>query len=163
MRLPPENLWSEIAELYRRDLTRMAQEVAAFPDDEALWRVMPGVTNSAGNLVLHLEGNLREYLGRQLAGVDYARNRKQEFSQRGLSGAELSARIDALKQTIPAIVEALPPEDFAKLYPQNVFGKPITTGQFVIHLHGHFSWHLGQIDYLRRVLTEGGALDLAQL
>jgi len=163
MRLPPESLWSEIAELYRRDLTRLAQEVAAFPDDASLWRVIPGVTNSAGNLVLHLEGNLREYLGRQLAGAPFVRNRPEEFAGRGLSRQELALRIAVLLQTIPAVLEDLRAEDFAKPYPQEVFGKPISTGQFVIHLQGHFSWHLGQMDYLRRVLTEGGALDLAQL
>ena len=163
MAQPPYNLWREIAALFRRDLTRLAQEVATFPTDETLWRTLPGVTNSAGNLVLHLEGNLCEYLGRQLAGVDYVRHRKQEFSLCGLSREELAARIDALAQTIPAVLEALQPEDFAKMYPQQVFGKPITTGQFLIHLHGHFNWHMGQIDYLRRVLTEGGAIGLAQI
>jgi hypothetical protein len=163
MTQPPANLWSEIAALYRRDLTRLEQQVDAFPDDEALWRTLPGVTNSAGNLAMHLEGNLREYLGRRLAGVDYVRNRPQEFVKAGLSRRELCLRIRALAQTIPAVLETLPPEHFAKPYPEEVFGKPITTGQFLIHLHGHFNWHLGQIDYLRRILTEGDALNLAQI
>ena len=163
MAQPPYGLWSEIAALFRRDLALLGQQVAAFPDDVTLWKTVPGVSNSAGNLVLHLEGNLREYLERQLAGVDYVRNRKQEFSQHGSSRDELAARIGELEQSIPAVLEALQPEDFATIYPQEVFGKPITTGQFLIHLHGHFNWHMGQIDYLRRVLTEGGALTLVQI
>ena len=74
---------TELAALYKRDLTRVIQEVQAFPDEASLWRIAPGVTNSAGNLVLHLEGNLREYIGRQLGGVAYTRRVRWSFRRVG--------------------------------------------------------------------------------
>ena len=70
----------ELTALFSRDLERVAQEVTAFPSDEALWQTMSGVTNSAGNLALHLEGNIREYIGRQIGGIAYQRERPFEFS-----------------------------------------------------------------------------------
>ena len=71
----------DLAALFRRDLKRLLQEVRAFPDEAALWATVPGVTNPAGNLILHLEGNLREYIGHLLAGVEYHRERPQEFGK----------------------------------------------------------------------------------
>ena len=157
------NLGTELAALFRRDLMRLAQEVEQFPDDATLWNTAPGIRNSAGNLTLHLEGNLREYIGRQLGGVTYARNRKQEFSATGLARAELKERIEALASSIPKVISGLSGADWESVYPEQVLGIPLSTAQFLIHLHGHFNYHLGQIDYLRRVLTQGGAVDFAQL
>lgn len=70
---------SELAKLFGRDLARLRKEIAEFPSDEMLWQTLPGVTNSAGNLALHLEGNLREFIGRQLGGIGYQRDRPLEF------------------------------------------------------------------------------------
>jgi hypothetical protein len=153
----------ELAGLFRRDLTRLSQEIRAFPDDLTLWRVAPGVTNCAGNLVLHLEGNLREYFGRQLAGVPYQRDRSREFSASGVPQGELAARVEALLQTVPGWIESLPEGKWDAPYPEQVLDGIRSTRQFAISLHGHFNWHLGQIDYLRRVLTGAGALKLAGL
>jgi len=153
----------ELAALFQRDLTRLGQELERFPDDAALWERVPGVQNAAGNLMLHLEGNLREYIGRQLGGVDYARNRKQEFTAANLTRAELRERIGALAGSIPEILARLSSEDLEKTFPEQVFSTPMSTRQFVIHLHGHFNYHLGQVDYLRRVLTQEGAANLVQL
>ncbi|MBM3767862.1 MAG: DinB family protein [Acidobacteria bacterium] len=149
--------------LYERDLTRLIQEIEAFPSDEALWEIRGGVTNAAGNLVLHLEGNLREFIGRQLGGVPYQREREKEFSTRGLSRAELAARIAGVREIVPGVIERLSADELAQVYPQNVLGVDLTTHQFVVHLYGHLNWHLGQIDYLRRVMTGDGALKLQGL
>ena len=59
-------LATELAALFARDLRRLQQQLDAFPDDATVWATAPGVTNSAATLALHLEGNLREYIGRQL-------------------------------------------------------------------------------------------------
>lgn len=61
----PMTAKNDLAALFRRDLTRLGQQIAAFPNDEALWLTLPGVANTAGNLSLHIEGNLREFVGRQ--------------------------------------------------------------------------------------------------
>src|SRR5712691_4584529 len=97
----------QLADLFRRDLTRLLQELQAFSDEEALWRIPPGVSNSAGNLTLHLEGNLREYIGRQLGQVPCNRQRSSEFSQRNLPAAELMQRIGVVKEMVPGIVSRL--------------------------------------------------------
>ena len=157
------NLGTEVAALFRRDLKRLAQEIEQFPDDASLWSAAPGVRNSAGNLALHLEGNLREYVGRQLGGVDYSRSRKQEFTATGLTRVEMKSRMEALASSIPDVIAGLSSADWERVYPQQVLGIPLSTAQFVIHLHGHFNFHLGQIDYLRRVLTQSGAVDFAPL
>jgi uncharacterized damage-inducible protein DinB len=157
------NLAADLAALWVRDLTRLAQEIAAFPDDASLWRTMPGVSNSAGNLILHLEGNLREYIGRQLGGQSYTRSRQQEFSQTGFTRSELGARFDTLARTIPDIVSGLADADLGRPFPEVVFSGPLSTARFLIHLHGHFHYHLGQIDYLRRISTESGTVNFAQL
>jgi hypothetical protein len=154
---------TELAGLFRRDLTRLAQELEAFPSDEILWAKVPGVSNSAGHLFLHLEGNLREYIGRQLGGFDYTRRRDVEFASAPFPRSDIMQRIETLPVLIPGIVSALSEDAFAAPYPENVLGEPLSTRQFLIHLSGHLNYHLGQIDYLRRVLTGDGALKLAQL
>jgi hypothetical protein len=151
---------SELISLFTRDLRRVAQEIEAFPTDESLWQTAPGVTNSAGNLALHLEGNLREYIGRQLGGIAYTRQRPLEFSTTGLTRADVAARIDAVRESvIPTLANA----NLDALFPENVLGQPLTARQFVLHLLGHLNYHLGQIDYLRRMNTGDGAIKLAGL
>jgi hypothetical protein len=154
---------TELAELYRRDLTRLMQELQAFSDDEALWRIAPGASNSAGNLTLHLEGNLREYIGRQLGRVPYTRQRDLEFSLRDLPAVDLMQRIGALKEMVPGIVAGLTAAELQSTYPEMVFGAPISTQQLLMSLYGHLNYHMGQIDYLRRVLTGGTRIELASL
>jgi hypothetical protein len=154
-------LATELTALYVRDLGRLAQELRAFPDTPALWRVAPGVTNAAGTLALHLEGNLREYVGRQLGQIPYTRDRPREFSARDIDQAELISRIEALRETIPPVIGALAPEVLDATYPEPFNGSPVSTRHFLIHLSGHLNYHLGQIDYLRRVTTGDGAISLA--
>jgi hypothetical protein len=154
---------TELAALFRRDLTRLIQELDAFPSEQTLWAKVPGISNSAGNLFLHLEGNQREYIGRQLGGVDYTRQRDLEFGSAPIPTSDLKLRIEPLPALIPQIVSALSAQTLAAAYPENVLRAPISTRQFLIHLSGHLNYHLGQIDYLRRVLTGDSALQLAQL
>jgi len=153
----------DLARLYRRELTRLRQQIEAFPNDETLWQTLPGITNPAGNLVLHLEGNLREYIGRQLGKLPYQRTRDLEFNTKGLSQRDLLVRIDELHKTIPPVIEGLTHEQMDAQYPEQVLGVPMTVQMFVIHLCGHLNWHLGQIDYVHRILTGDGAIKLAGL
>jgi hypothetical protein len=153
----------EIAQLFRRDLTRLLQELEAFPDDETLWRIIPGVSNSAGNLALHLEGNLREFIGRQLGNVPYQRRRDDEFAAQGLPKAGVIERLSAVRELVPSVLTGLSPESMDAAFPDRVYGAPLSTRQILLSLHAHLNYHLGQIDYLRRILTNGGAIDLVQL
>jgi len=144
---------SDLAFLFNRDLTRLSRQIEDFPSDEMLWEPLPGVLNPAGNLALHLEGNLREFVGRQLGQLAYQRNRELEFSSRGMSRNEIVSRLARLRESIPAIVQSLSEEQMEMEYPEVVLGAATTTRQFLIHLYGHLNWHLGQIDYLRRILA----------
>ena len=154
-------LSTELAALFSRDLMRLTEELSAFPDAATLWQTAPGITNAAGTLALHLEGNLREYIGRQLGGIDYARDRPLEFSRRGMEQQELVTRIEAVRRMVPRVIEALSEPQLAATYPEQVLSVPISTSQFLIHLNGHLNYHLGQIDYLRRITTGNGAIKLA--
>lgn len=156
-------LSTELAALFDRDLTRLIQELSAFPGAASLWQTAPGVTNAAGTLALHLEGNLREYIGRQLGRIEYTRDRPLEFSRRGVEQKDLVARIEAVRIMVPRVIEALSEQQLASVYPEQVLSVPITTRQFLIHLSGHLNYHLGQIDYLRRVTTGVGAINLVSL
>ena len=154
---------NDLAALFRRDLTRLAQQIEAFPDDRLLWLHAPGITNSAGNLALHLEGNLRAFIGRILGNVAYRRQREREFSEEGATRAELTARVKVLADRIPKVLESLTPQQLDAPYPEEVWGGKLATQQFLIHLSGHFNYHLGQIDYLRRALTGGKPITYAGL
>lgn len=155
------SLSAELAFLYRRDLPRLVHQLDAF-DDQQLWAVLPGVTNSAGTLLLHLNGNLREYIGRQIGGVAYQRDRPREFAARDVPRAELAADLAALPALVGGVIESLSDSRWDDMFPEQVLpGGPVTNRQFVAHLYGHLNYHLGQIDYLRRALSGHGALKLA--
>jgi hypothetical protein len=153
----------DLAQLFRRDLTRLVQEIQAFSDDQTLWQTTVGITNSVGNLALHLEGNLREFIGRQLGNIPYQRQRDLEFSSKDLSKQDLIKRIEDVQEKIPNVIEGLSAEQLESIYPEKVFKENISTQQFLMSLHAHLNWHLGQIDYLRRFLTKESAIELAPL
>ena len=156
-------LASELSALYARDLTRLIQELNAFPDTASLWKTAPGVSNAAGTLALHLEGGLRHFIGFRIGKIEYKRDRPLEFSARGVEKAALIARLEAVKASIPAVIAALSDAELDAIDPSNGTDKPMTTRQWLIHLYGHLGYHLGQVDYLRRVVTGNGAIDLAAL
>jgi hypothetical protein len=152
-----------LAALFSRDLTRLIQELQAFPSDATLWERAPGVKNSAGNLVLHLEGNLREYVGRQMGQVAYSRTRDREFALTGVSRDEMVRRMQDVKELVAKVVAPLSDSELGATYPEDVLGTRLSSLDFLVHLHGHLNFHLGQIDYLRRILTEGSAVAFAGL
>ena len=92
-------------------------------------------------------------MGRQLGGLPYQRNRDLEFSSKEGTRAELSARLTKLSESIPAVIEGLTADQLESEYPEIVLGAATSTQEFLIHLYGHLNWHLGQVDYLRRMLT----------
>ena len=151
-------LTEELAALFERDLKKVGLQIKAFVDEGQLWVTAPGVTNSAGTLILHLEGNLREYIGRQLGGIAYVRDRPQEFNKRFVPATELLQGMEGVAEMVPRVIKALDAAQLQATYPQEVFGAAMSTGYFLVHLHGHLNYHLGQIDYLRRILTKDGAL-----
>lgn len=153
---------NELAALFRRDITRVIQQIGAFPEGR-LWEVTGGVKNPAGNLILHLEGNLREYIGRQLGGVEYQRRRDEEFNGRNVTAAEMTSRMESVREMVIQVIGSLTPEVLSAPYPESVLGGGLSTRQFMIHLIGHLNYHMGQIDYLRRVLSGDGSISYVGL
>jgi hypothetical protein len=139
--------------LLRRDLHGFIREVEAFPDDATLWRTVPGIRNSAGNLALHVAGNLRLLLGAVLGGTGYQRDREQELSQRAGSRAEVVAALEGAALELELGLKALTAESLAAPFPMAVGGLQPATGRFLVHLASHLAFHLGQAGYLRRALT----------
>ena len=142
----------DLAILFVRELETFQREVEMFPDDASLWKTMPGVSNSVGNLGAHLAGNVQHFIGAVLGKSGYVRNRDHEFNRREGTRAEivadLQAAIDVVKKYVPALTAA----DLDREYPDAVGGVKMRTGLFLTHLLSHAGFHLGQADYLRRTM-----------
>ena len=141
-----------LTELYERDLNKLRDEIARYTDENDLWKTSDGISNSAGNLCLHLTGNLKHFFGAVIGGTGYVRDRDAEFANKNISRSEMLADIDATRNVVLSTLAGLTEEDLDKPYPIEVFGQPMTTGYFVTHLATHFNYHLGQINYHRRLL-----------
>jgi len=142
----------ELINLYTRDLKKLEDEIVAFKSESNLWKTTGQVKNSAGNLCLHLVGNLNTYVGKNLGNTGYVRNRDAEFSLKDISKAELIIKVQDTRNMVQQVLSQLKPNDLYQNYIEQVFGYEMTTGYFLIHLYGHLSYHLGQINYLRRIL-----------
>lgn len=158
---------ADLKTIMARELRALARELQAYPDDASVWRTFPGIPNSAGTLVLHLAGNLRYYIGTKLGGGGYVRDRQAEFSRRDLPRRELLAEVEraiaAVEDTLPRVSDQMLAGD----YPEPVGGKTVRTGEFLLHLATHLGWHLGQLDYHRRMITADagkiGAIAIGEL
>lgn len=142
-----------LIELYERDLEKLRSEIEQYADESDLWKISDGITNSAGNLCLHLIGNLKHFLGAVLGRSGYVRDRDAEFADKGTSKETILAEIDETLDVVRSTLAALTESDLDKPYPLEVFGHPMTTGYFLTHLTTHLSYHLGQINYHRRFLA----------
>ena len=144
---------NEFAKLFDRDLNRLKKEIESYQDEATLWQKVEGISNSAGNLCLHLIGNLNEYIGRILGNNPYQRNRPLEFSATGVPKAELGEMLEDVHKKVVKTLEEMPLERLGETYPEEVLGYPMTVSFFLIHLNGHLNYHLGQINYHRRILA----------
>jgi len=146
-----------LATLMSRELRALRREVERYPDDEAPWRELPGVSNAGGTLVLHLAGNLQHYVGARLGDTGYRRDRPAEFARRGVPRAELLAEIDRTQDVVERVLPSLPDERLDAPYPETVAGRTMITRDFLVHLLSHLAYHLGQVDYHRRIATADAA------
>ncbi len=142
---------SVLVTLFCRDLAKLKVELESYKTETQIWKVVGDITNSAGNLCLHLVGNLDTYIGATLGNSGYVRNRDAEFALKDIPRAELILRIDSTIQTIQRVVPTLSEEQLKSEYPLLVLKEKTTTEYFLIHLAMHLSYHLGQINYHRRL------------
>ena len=140
-----------LATLMSRELRALRREVERYPDDETPWRALPGISNVGGTLVLHLAGNLQHHVGARLGDSGYRRDRAAEFARRGVPRAELVAEIDRARDVVERVLPALSDDRLAAPYPEAVAGRTMCTRDLLMHLLSHLAYHLGQVDYHRRI------------
>lgn len=136
-----------------RDLLKMKEEILLYPSDESLWSIEGDIRNSGGNLFLHIMGNLRHFIGATLGNTGYLRNRDNEFNAKNLSRAAL---MDEFEQTLLALrtgLTTLSDEQMMQPYPLEKHGEIVTVEYMLMHLFSHLNYHLGQVNYHRRLLS----------
>ncbi|WP_293914081.1 DinB family protein [Deinococcus sp.] len=151
---------TELSALFGRDLQKLMDELRAYPDEASIWWLPEAsagsdIKNSAGTLALHLVGNLRHLIGAELGGLPYARDWAAEFSLRNVPRAELLAALDETAKIVRTTLTGLDEASLEQPFPLNLaalgFPPGMTTSYLLLHLYGHLNWHLGQINYHRRL------------
>ena len=144
---------SAITSLFERDLNKLAEEINLYKNEEDLWKIKEGISNSGGNLTLHLIGNLNHFIGAILGNTGYIRERDKEFSLKNIPRVQL---VEDLKSTNEVIKNTLPlllQEDLKKDFPVPINDKTSSTSFVLLHLLAHFNYHLGQVNYHRRLIS----------
>ena len=158
---------NDVRRVLTRELEALAREVELFPDDDVLWRTVPGVTNSVGNLALHACGNLNHFVGAVLGGTGYVRDRPAEFATRTGRRADVARQLRETAAVVTNALARVPESALAAPYPEPHDGVQLSCGLFLLHLCVHLAFHLGQAGTLRRALTgdarTSGAVSLAAL
>jgi uncharacterized damage-inducible protein DinB len=143
-----------LQDLFQRDLEKLKSEITSYKDEKKMWEVTGDLSNSAGNLCLHICGNLQHFIGSVLGISGYKRDRDSEFSRKNIPVDEIIRKIDHTIFTVKKTLNELDVNKLDEIYPINVFGYEMTTGFFLTHLTTHLSYHLGQINYHRRLLDK---------
>ena len=141
-----------LIQLFQRDLEKLKTEITSYKDEKKMWEVTGEISNSTGNLCLHICGNLQHFIGSVLGISGYKRDRDSEFSRKNIPMDEMIRKIDHTIFTVNKTLNELDENKLEEIYPINVFGNEMTTGFFLTHLTTHLSYHLGQINYHRKLL-----------
>lgn len=144
---------THLAGVLVRELTSVRHEVEAYPTDADLWRVVPGIGNSGGTLAIHLAGNIQHFIGHTLGKSGYARDRDAEFTARDLPRSEVMRRVDAAVMAVETTLPRISLATLAAEFPEPVGKHRVNTEDWLLHLVAHLAYHLGQIDYHRRIVT----------
>src|SRR5882672_9371853 len=131
--------------LFRRELAALKREVEAYPDDESLWKPVPGVPNLGGTLALHLAGNLQHFFGGVLGKDGFVRDRDAEFARRDVSRAEILRGLDDALASIEKTLGQMDDLDLQLPYPELIAKRRVNTGMWLTHLAVHLGYHLGQL------------------
>ncbi len=146
-------LKESLLEIFERDLNKLKDEINLYKDENSLWIVKKEISNSAGNLCLHLMGNLNHFIGAALGETGYVRNRENEFTTKNVSAKVLINYIENTVEIVKHTLENLSSEDLDKDFPQQKHSKIVKTDFMLLHLISHFNYHLGQINYHRRLIS----------
>lgn len=140
--------------LYERDLQKVIDEIELYKSDDDLWKMENEIPNSAGNLALHLIGNINHYFGANLGNTDYKRERELEFSDKNISREQIVENLENATEVVKTTLQNLPEERFEEIYSEEFGGEKRKTFSVVVHLLSHLNYHLGQINYHRRLLSK---------
>ena len=141
-----------LTSLFIRDLNKLKTEIELYRHEDKIWVYEQQILNSAGNLCLHLVGNLNNYIGAGLAKTNYVRQRDLEFSQKNIPKAQL---ITMINQTVPVVtagLNSLSETDLGGDFPMLIWENKTGMVYTLTHLLTHLNYHLGQINYHRRLL-----------
>jgi len=141
-----------LKKLFNRDLEKLKTEISSYNDEKKLWKISGEIKNSAGNLCMHLCGNLQHFIGNIIGNSGYVRNREAEFSTKDIPKEKLLDEINVTAKVVEKTISELKEDKFNEIYPVNVFGYEMTTEFFLVHLATHLNYHLGQINYHRRLV-----------
>ena len=141
-----------LSAFYERDIEKLIDELNLFRDENNIWKIGGSVKNSSGNLVLHILGNLNHFIGATLAGTGYVRNRDHEFIQTGVERTELIDRLEQTATLVKETIEALTPDQLEKEFPYEINQVKTSTRNMLLHFLLHLNYHLGQVNYLRRII-----------
>ncbi len=143
-----------LRKIVKRDLEKLKTEIALYNGESNLWDVDKNITNSGGNLCLHLVGNLNTFIGGVLGKTGYIRDRDAEFRLKNVPKIELLLKVDDLILVVDNTLSRLTNSQLQENYPIMVFKEEMTVEYFLIHLTSHLSYHLGQINYHRRLFDQ---------
>jgi len=141
--------------LFNRDLLKLKAEIEQYQYEANIWRVDKGIANSGGNLCLHLVGNLNAYIGVGLAKTGYIRQRDLEFTLKNIPRAELLQKIEDVILIVETGLNNLSDDQLSDDFPIIIWEKPTQMHYTLVHLHSHLNYHLGQVNYHRRLLDDG--------
>jgi len=145
-------LTETLKSLFTRDLNKLKLEIELYQDESKIWVIDKNISNSAGNLCLHLIGNINNFIGAEIGKTGYIRNRELEFSLKNVPRTELIMKIEDTIVVVNNALDRLTEADLQSIYPLVVFEKEMTTEFFLVHLSVHLGYHLGQINYHRRLV-----------
>ena len=135
-----------------RDIEKLKTEIELYKNPEKIWIIDKEILNSAGNLCLHLIGNLNHFIGATLGNTGYVRNRDEEFTIKNVPTNELINKIEATLKIINQTLNDLKEEQLKEDFPILFANSKITTGNMLLNIVTHLNYHLGQINYHRRLL-----------
>jgi uncharacterized damage-inducible protein DinB len=133
--------------------TKIRAAVLAMPGDKLWWRPNED-SNSVGNLLLHLSGNVRQWVISGVGGQPDVRKRNLEFAARGGTGVPaMLDGLDATMREVDAVIRGLLPSELMSR--RTIQGRETTVFAALYHVTEHFSTHTGQIIWISKMLTPG--------
>ncbi len=141
-----------LLEIFDRDLNKLIEEIKLYKEESSLWIIKDGISNSAGNLSLHLIGNLNHFIGATLGNSGYIRHRDDEFALKDIPREDIITAVENTIGIVTNTLQQLTADDLAKDFPLQLNGRTLSTMHMLVHLLAHLSYHLGQINYHRRLV-----------